>query len=385
MLQLTPGVVAAGGCIVNAEEAAVQAARLAERAAEAGTFGVGGFLMDRSGRILAEAVNAVVRDGQVQDPTAHVERQLVDWYFEARQRGLQVESQDLIIVSSLDPCAMCAGAILVAEMNAVALAEDPVSGIHEAGHPHRMPCELWPRAEASMGLFGVQEQRAGRASHLADFLSHPVSAESLHRADAAFRQSVDHIRQLVGGGHPLSPDQLPPITSLMLTQLRTLVHELPETACFPATLIEVNRSTDQSQVRTLVANDGSILIDPQGVVLLAATGREAQSPARSSILELARAYVHLRSLAQQRYGLDLPHQRHCSVVKQRLPPRPDKSLLEFGALGSFFEEPHLPGPFPACGFLEPFEAQKAERIVKSLPPFYTSVVGISVGSVGIAT
>src|SRR5437016_2836842 len=99
MLDLTPGVRAGRTTILTAEDAAAHAIGLAEQAARQGAFGVGGFLLDRSGHVVAEAVNAVVRDGHVVDPTAHVERQLIDWYCAAGSRGFSASTSELTIVS----------------------------------------------------------------------------------------------------------------------------------------------------------------------------------------------------------------------------------------------------------------------------------------------
>ena len=52
-----------------------------------GTYGVGGVLLDQQGNVLKALQNNVVRDGLVFDPTAHGERQLIDWYFAERARG----------------------------------------------------------------------------------------------------------------------------------------------------------------------------------------------------------------------------------------------------------------------------------------------------------
>ena len=111
MLNLTPGVRTASASIKGSEDAASRAVALAEESEVCGSFGVGGILVDLEGRLIAEATNAVIRNWQVQDPTAHVERQLVDWYYQIRETGFNVPPERLIIVSSLDPCAMCAGAI----------------------------------------------------------------------------------------------------------------------------------------------------------------------------------------------------------------------------------------------------------------------------------
>ncbi len=77
MFTLTPGVSPVSYRISNAEHAAQRVVALAKQAALSGTFGVGGFLMDRSGQVLADAINTVVDHDEICDPTAHAERQLV--------------------------------------------------------------------------------------------------------------------------------------------------------------------------------------------------------------------------------------------------------------------------------------------------------------------
>src|SRR5262245_39218321 len=102
-------------------------ARLAVEAARLGTFGVGGLLADDAGRVVAMARNAVVVGGRVHDPTAHVERQLIDWYFATGRRD--VPPSALTIVTSLEPCMMCAGSILRAGFKCVSLADDEAAGV----------------------------------------------------------------------------------------------------------------------------------------------------------------------------------------------------------------------------------------------------------------
>ncbi|CAN0301824.1 unnamed protein product, partial [Phaeothamnion confervicola] len=67
-----------------AVEQAVEAAR---EAAATGTFGVGGVLVGPQGEVLAVSRNHVICQGAVADPTAHGERQLVDWYFQQIYQG----------------------------------------------------------------------------------------------------------------------------------------------------------------------------------------------------------------------------------------------------------------------------------------------------------
>lgn len=93
----------------------------AENAKNDGTFGVGGLLIDDRGAIRKVVRNRVIQNSSVHDPTAHVERQLVDWYFseKARKDDSLPPASKMTIISSLDPCVMCSGAILAKDRKSV--------------------------------------------------------------------------------------------------------------------------------------------------------------------------------------------------------------------------------------------------------------------------
>ncbi len=101
-----------------------------------GTYGVGGVLLDQQGNVLKALQNNVVCDGLIFDPTAHGERQLIDWYFAEAARGRELPPpHEVTVVTSLDPCAMCTGAILTAGFNVVVAATDPQAIDRAAQHP----------------------------------------------------------------------------------------------------------------------------------------------------------------------------------------------------------------------------------------------------------
>jgi tRNA(Arg) A34 adenosine deaminase TadA len=154
-----PGVRSGRAVVHSAEEAAGRAVELAKEAAKQGTFGVGGLLVDKFGNVMAEATNAVVRNGETCDPTAHVERQLIDWYTSRPRRLREIPLRDLTIVTSLDPCAMCAGAIMRCGIQAIAVAEDNQAGIHEAFKSPSMMPELKERARHLISLFRTSARR----------------------------------------------------------------------------------------------------------------------------------------------------------------------------------------------------------------------------------
>jgi len=317
---LFPGVRPVSAALSGPQEAASRVVELARQAAASGTFGVGGILADRSGLVLAESINAVIRYARVEDPTAHVERQLVDWYFEQRRRGLAALPQDLVIVTSLDRCAMCAGAILLSGLNCIAVAEDPTSGVHKDGKPIRMPEQLRERAARGMAFFGVSGCRPRRGAQLGPFFSGDIPPGLLTDAITSFAQSLDRIRELVGGGE--TPSQL---TSADNRDLASLQSAVPEAIWLSPDRDSAQWSAESAVEWLTKGRDRCLIVDRGGHVIAGADTREERSPARTSVLELIRAYPTMRRLASARLRLQLPHQRYCTIIKRRPPDLPEKA------------------------------------------------------------
>src|SRR5262245_42857906 len=145
-------------------EAALDEARAAGRAGEVPV----GAIIVRDGVVVAQAGNRTARD---QDPTAHAEALVV------RAAAASLESWRLdgcTLYVTLEPCAMCAGAIVLARLDRV--------------------------------VFGAWDERAGMGGSVADLLRHPrlnhrpevlagvralESAELLTQFFRARRQVVD--------------------------------------------------------------------------------------------------------------------------------------------------------------------------------------------------
>jgi tRNA(adenine34) deaminase len=107
---------------------------VAREAATAGDVPVGAVIV-RGGEIIARAGNRTVRD---QDPTAHAEMLAL------RQAAAALGTWRLIdcdLVVTLEPCAMCAGAIVLARVRRV--------------------------------VFGAWDDKAGMAGSVGDLLRHP--------------------------------------------------------------------------------------------------------------------------------------------------------------------------------------------------------------------
>ena len=108
--------------------------RLASEAAEQGDVPVGALIV-RNGEVISRASNRTVRD---QDPTAHAE--ILAIRDAARALGSwRLEGCELFV--TLEPCAMCAGAIVLARLDRV--------------------------------TFGAWDDKAGMAGSVGDLLRHP--------------------------------------------------------------------------------------------------------------------------------------------------------------------------------------------------------------------
>ena len=99
-----------------------RALRLARAAGAAGEVPVGAVLLDANGALLSEGANRTLTD---RDPTAHAE--VVVLRAAARRRGHRLTGATLYV--TLEPCAMCAGAISHARVARLVYgADDPKGG-----------------------------------------------------------------------------------------------------------------------------------------------------------------------------------------------------------------------------------------------------------------
>ncbi|MFN8613057.1 MAG: nucleoside deaminase [Vulcanimicrobiota bacterium] len=133
------------------------AQQCAWRAHQQGTFCVGGVLLGPNLQLLAESSNHVLWQGGC-DPTAHGERQLVDWYFDQPQMPA---ADQCTVVSTLDPCMMCAGALLYGGFRVLSLALDLQAGVNCAGDFQfkTLPPALRGQARERFAYFGVEGVR----------------------------------------------------------------------------------------------------------------------------------------------------------------------------------------------------------------------------------
>ncbi len=191
----------------NAEQAVQIAAAKSIEASLQNTFAVGGVLVDnRSGKVFCALHNNVLEAFEnskrflLHDPTAHGERQIVDWYFRNRKRLKLPDPGELTVVTTLDPCAMCAGALLTAGFNVGVAAEDDYAGInYNASFDFPSVPSKWRSvAQSSFAYYGVEApiRRVFRGGKGPAFANQSISASTFCLTGSIFESSVNSVRAL---------------------------------------------------------------------------------------------------------------------------------------------------------------------------------------------
>jgi len=121
---------------------------LAARAAEAGEAPIGALIVDEAGAVIAEGANAPIA---LNDPTAHAE--IIAIRRAAEALGNYRLKPGLTLYVTLEPCAMCAGAISAARIARVVYAAPDAKGGAIAHGPRyfEQPTCHW-RPSVSAGL-----------------------------------------------------------------------------------------------------------------------------------------------------------------------------------------------------------------------------------------
>jgi tRNA(Arg) A34 adenosine deaminase TadA len=373
------------------------------------TFAVGGIMVSNStGEVIAGLSNRVLLPGQnglsalPHDPTAHVERQLVDWYFQFRDQQQLPEPSRTTIITTLDPCLMCAGAILAAGLNVGAAAIDQSAGVNfdENLTFASLPETLRETAWQTFGYYGIGQplSRPYRGAPQVAFSGDVISAKNHLLARSAFVESLDRVRKL-SNQFGIAPNLLTNPQSLPVdSEVR---HALANADKNALAIVSENPTIPGGElcstlIRTATAARDSgdrfhsvALLDPFGNLLLCKAGAESISPIRTAFMELVRSYSALRwSLSnhpdrdvRKQSAFSLAHPKHCTFVFLFAPdPRTPEGLMELGAYGSTLEGPGA-RIFPANiqyvllpGVLSPRELL---RLCADFPPFYRSKVKVA--------
>ena len=384
---------------IDVQTAVALAASQAIAAKGQGTFGVGGLLLDQQGNVLKALQNNVVCEGLIFDPTAHGERQLIDWYFAERARGTVLPPpEEITVVTSLDPCAMCTGAILAAGFSVVVAAIDPKAGInHDARFDFAsLPAPLRAAAAARFFYPAVLGSsvfaREGAGVPKSFFIGKTIAEATQALCSLAFEATNDKVLALLNDDLPraslLDPATLP-ASHPIVRKLKVLYPDALAYRCAPhapdAGLAPFLRAAVKQDLAQGGQGDAVALLDAFGNLLLCAPGRQSQSAICTAFMECTRRYAQLRfklvqhadKHARDEAGRYLAHPRQGTFVFARGPDASAASFMNLGAYGSTME-----GPLPADNprqfqyVLPALAAGELEAICGAMPPFYRDTIRI---------
>jgi tRNA(Arg) A34 adenosine deaminase TadA len=385
---------------IDVQAAVAIAAAEAIAAKAQGTFGVGGVLLDQYGNVLKSVHNNVVRDGLIFDPTAHGERQLIDWYFAERAKGRDLpQPHDVTLVTSLDPCAMCAGAILAAGFNVVVAANDPDAGInHDRGGAFAsLPPALRALAQARfyypavLGSSGYARDSTGPGPK-SFFIGKTIAEPTQALCSLALEATSEKVQAFLSTDLPQAELEDPALlapTHAVVRKLKSLYPQAlayrcaphaPDAGLAPHLLAAMEQDRQQGG-----DGDAAALLDGFGNLLLCVPGRRAQSPICTAFMECTRQYAQLRY--QLMLGADdglrgtvrrcLPHPKEGTFVFARGPGAGAQSFMDLGAYGSTMEGP-LPANNPAQFqyVLPRIGEAELHALCEAMPPLYRDTIRI---------
>lgn len=394
--------------VQTADEAVSEVADQAILASMQNTFAVGDAIIDNaSGSVICAMHNNVLQpyDGNAyflpHDPTAHGERQLVDWYFANRVSMSLPNPSQLTVVTTLDPCAMCCGALLTAGFNVGVSAIDTYAGINYNGAFNfpSLPSASRAQAQATFGYYAIEApvSRAYQGSSRTVFAGGAVSAQHYFLTSDIFTASVDTVRQ-VSNNSGLEPSQMInpatlPANSPVRTALSQVYPQAFSVTCANPRLPDAGLAAPLMQAARDAAQRGAVmnavaLLDPFGNLLLCLGGYENLSPIRTAFMETTRSYALLRwalmndpdAGVRAQAQASLTHPKYGTFVFLQIPdPSTSQAVMTFGAYGSSMEGP-IPVSYPSnlqyVQLPTDVSAEEVALLAMNLPPFYTQSVQV---------
>jgi tRNA(Arg) A34 adenosine deaminase TadA len=359
----------------SVREAAIRAVELAETAAALGTFGVGGVLLGSSFEPLHECGNRVVKDGRTADPTAHVERQFIDWYFAARHQGIKLPSpQQCTIVSSLDPCMQCTGAILATGFRCLAIAPDSMAGVHYAGWEslNSLPRGLRGAAVRSLGCFAVSDERGYVGPDDPILSSTELDRSLLARSEIALLGTLKTAQGLIAASGSERTFSHAAVREFQAAGDDLRIEPLEDAE--PGTVYEL--MLRMAPARGAKPPDIACFVDHSNAIAVIAHGRTENSPIRTAIMELVRGYAKLRWKAARRRAPAPSHPKDCILYTFEGPGCDPLGVMAIGAVGSTLEGP-ISQPQNYWRYFRPTQSPaELGAMLAAFPPLYRDVIRV---------
>lgn len=345
------------------------------------------------------------------DPTAHGERQLVSWYFQNRS-GLNLPSPDqLTIITSLDPCAMCSGALLTAGFNVGVIAIDTYAGINwdTTFQFHSLPPALRQLAQSKFGYYAAGNGEVDPPLYVRKYIggnnvalsNTTMTSINLMSCLSVFEATVEQERQIISNSpgnampNPYDPYFLPETS-----QIRQAYQSIyPNAFAIKTDNPRIPGSSILSELERVLnaASDASnavAFLDHFGNLVLCMADTFDVSPISTCLMNVVQAYSKTRWDLMQDYAVNgqgddpsqyLGHPKYGTFVFLNAPdPEDSTTVMMLGAYGSTMEGP-VPTMFPPnLQFFNPPQNGTLADLyatVIELPPFYSQSVQAAIGQV----
>ncbi|MDH3825524.1 MAG: nucleoside deaminase [Nitrosopumilus sp.] len=399
--------------IVSADDAASRVLRKAMEASDQGTFAVGGILFrNDTGEVVKELHNNVFVQLKnhmplIKDPTAHGERQLVSWYYDNKKNLNLPEPEKMTLVTSLDPCVMCTGSLLIAGFNVAIIAVDDFAGINYDSKFdfHILPELLRSLAKKKFGYYacGIPNNdpkkyvRKYFGSKSLPFINDTVSAKNLMGCNMIFVNSVRYVESVSNLSSDTDIDKIEdpfnlPDDSAIKEKFRKIYDKAftikTNNPRFPDSIVD--------ELRLVASNpegngNAVAFIDPFGNLVLCQSGAEKISPVRTAFMDVVQNYSKIhwslinndttRDIAEK----SLIHPRYGTFLFLYAPdPNAATTIMDLGA-HSFMMYRSISENHPSnLQYVNPPRNGTVSdliSLISNLPPFYTAQVGLSVSQI----
>ena len=247
---------------------------------------------------------------RLKDPTAHGERQLVDWYFANKTALGLPEPKDILVITTLDPCCMCTGSLLSAGFHVIIAALDDNAGINWNNKFLFEPLEgkelkqiqksfIYPKVRGN--------ENRKPFGNVPAFDDKTLSAAIVQSCLDTFIEGANKARKIIQGGIPreqlkniyyLRPSS-PVVAALKAEYPHALEYRAPSRSWPEAGLANFLIEASQEDKRYGGDGDAVAFLDYFGNLLMCKAGRKSLSPIRTAYMETIRAYQKVRYTLSQ--------------------------------------------------------------------------------------
>ena len=367
-------------------EYAVRAMNQAQEASDSGTFGVGGILLDLDGNVICEMHNQVIKGTRINDPTAHGERQIVDWYLANKEKEKLPEPENCILITTLDPCVMCTGALAQARFHKViVVALDDYAGINWKGTAECTALEGTDSQKYVQEHFAYPEVTGGMAreafgaplSDLELFSDITIPSETLKGCQEAFSLTADDVRSKVSSATVeiadiQNPAELEPTHPIRSYLAESFGKDFLAASWQPGAPMEDFTRYIQEEHPGF---QGLAYFDVFGNLLYLAEDDENIST-QSAFMKVTRKLTAVRNTEPiEGYEINeyLHNPKYGYFVYMTCPEISAKTIMELGAIGSTLENT---AEHPILYLYGEENEAAVSAVIAKLPPLYNENINI---------